>query len=238
MNDAIFCPDCNTLILDAPRCKCGWERPPAKASERGKLAWKISLARGEPSGLRLADGVLYFVDGAGNLRALEAGSGADKWPEPPSLGEWRAHNQVAVGGGLVVVGPVDYASIPSNDKAAMAFGLESGRERWRRPLHVRQISDPLIARNTVFVAASDGSGVALNLEDGSLRWRQPIGGIYFAAPALAADLVLFGSDKGILMARRGDDGCIGDNGGQQGCAAGRGVGYSGGVGDGDNRAGR
>jgi len=175
---------------------------------RSKLNWIKSLGGGVASGLRLAYGILYLVDGNGYLRAIDAQSGVSRWSNPSSFGGLRVHNQVAVDDGLVVVGSTDNAPIPSTDQAVIAFEADTGQERWRHHLGVSQISDPMIAKGVVFVATSDEHGVALNLKDGCLRWREPIGGIYFAAPTLAGNLVLLGSDKGTLMARNCHDGTL------------------------------
>lgn len=198
----IFCPRCNTLVLDESDCKCGWNRLVATSQTQGMLAWQRTLPGMDPSGLTLAANILYVQDGERNLHAIDARIGEELWPKPPSLGTWQVNGRVAVGGGLVVVGPMDNQSLPVADKAVLAFDAASGEECWRSELGVGQISEPLIVDDKVLLATSDGYAVALALADGSVEWRVPIGGYYATAPALTRELVIFGGDKGSLTALR------------------------------------
>ena len=208
MSTTIFCPHCDALVLDAPRCPaCGrWERPPAPSVAASAVLWRADLTAGLAAGLTLADGVLYACDTDGRLHALDAATGKPAWLHPADLGHWRVHRQVAVAGGLVIVGPADSRNIPLPDKAVLLLDAATGAVQRRYPLPARQISDPLVAGDTIFVATSDGQAVALALADGALRWRAPIAGFYQAAPARAADLIVFGGDKGALTALHEADG--------------------------------
>ena len=64
MPTTIFCPTCDALILDAPRCpQCGqWERPAQPAAGRGSVAWQITLPASLDAALTLAEGVLYAYE--------------------------------------------------------------------------------------------------------------------------------------------------------------------------------
>ena len=207
-NNIIFCPNCDALILDAPRCPaCGkWERPPAPPAGRGALAWRVTLPAALASCLTLADGVLYACDADGKLHALNAATGKSHWQQPADLGEWRVYRQVAAAGDLVLVGPTDSRTIPQADKAVLALEVATGAVRWRSPLAARLVSDPATAGDGVYAATSDGHAASLALADGSLRWRVPLRSVGLAAPAAAGDLVVFGGDKGLLTALAAADG--------------------------------
>lgn len=198
----IFCPQCQALVLNAPRCSsCGrWERPAQVQTERGALAWRRAVADTLCSGLVLSDNVLFCVDADGKLHALRARDGQPVWHAPVDLGPWRVHEQVAVAHGLVLIGPTDLSALAPSDKAVLAFDAETGAERWRQLLAVRQISDPLARGDRVFVSTSDGFAAALALDTGRLLWKRPIDGVFLAAPALAGNLVLFGGDRGVVSA--------------------------------------
>lgn len=210
MPTIIFCPHCDALILDAPRCPhCGkWERPALAPVGRGSVAWQATLPASLDAALTLAGGALYLCDAEGRLHALDAATGQPVWPRPVALGGWRIHRQVAVAAGRVIVGPSDKATIPAADKAVLALAAATGAELWRRPLDARQVSDPLVAGERVYVATSDGHAVALALADGALCWRKPLGGLCAAAPAAAGEFVIYGSDKGLLAALNAGDGSL------------------------------
>ncbi len=208
MLTAIFCPACDALILDAPRCThCGkWVRPPEPPAGRGAPAWHAQLPGGLVSSLTLAEGVLYACDAEGRLHALDARTGQPCWKTPASLGDWRIYRQVAVARGLVLVGPIDSRSIPAADKAVLALDAATGALRWRSPLQARQVSDPVVVDDRVCVATSDGHAVALALASGAELWRTPIKGVCQAAPAATGDKVIFGNDQGTLTALHASDG--------------------------------
>jgi len=206
-SDMIFCPKCNTLLLEAPQCpKCGWKRPARPPGEDKRLLWETRYMEGISSGLTWARGLLFFLDGQGRLHALDAASREKAWDDPVELGHWRVHEQVAVDDDLVVLGTMEDAPLPEADKVVLALDLETGQERWRQTLHERQISDPNIADGKVFVATSSNQATALAREDGDILWQAPIAGIYMAAPAVFENLVFFGGDKGIITALHQDSG--------------------------------
>jgi len=209
MPATIFCPRCQTLLLEAQQCpKCGWVRPTRPPGQDDRLQWESKFPEGISSGLTYAEGVLFFVDGQSRLHAIAASDGRDIWESPVDLGKWHVHNQVAVHNGMVIVGPTDASPLPEYDKAVLAIDAASGQERWRRPLHERQISDPLIIDDRVFVAVSSGQAMALRLENGVVLWKATIGGLFMAAPAAQAGLVFFGGDKGMLTALDYNNGAI------------------------------
>lgn len=210
MSSIIFCPNCDALILDAARCPaCGkWERPPQPPAGRGALAWRTDLPAALACSLTLADAVLYACDADGKLHALDAATGAPRWKQPADLGDWRVYRQVAVAAGMVLVGPSDSRSIPAADKEVLALDAATGAVRWRCPLNARQVSDPAISGDAVYVATSDGQAAAMGLADGTMRWRVRIAGIAQAAPGVAGEIILFGGDKGMLTALHAQDGSL------------------------------
>ena len=202
-SEIIFCPKCHTLLLEAPQCpKCGWKRPTRPPGEDKRLLWETRYMERISSGLVWAQGLLFFLDGRGRLHALDAERMEEAWDQLVALGDWRIHERVAVNDALVILGATDETPLPEADKAVLALDIRTGKERWRRPLHERHISDPLIANDKIFVATSASQGVALRLADGEHLWEQPIQGIYMASPAAYEDLVYFGGNQGALTALR------------------------------------
>ncbi|MCB0200406.1 MAG: PQQ-binding-like beta-propeller repeat protein, partial [Anaerolineae bacterium] len=151
-------------------------------------------------------GAIFAVDATGALNVLDAATGEPYWDGSVALGNWRIHQQVAIGHGMVFVGPVDSSNIPTGDKAVLALDLATGAERWRHPIHAGQLSDPLVSGDSVYVATADGYGMALNALDGRVRWREPIHGAYLSAAAADGGVVVFGGDGGVVTARSTLDG--------------------------------
>ncbi len=206
-SDKIFCPKCNTLLLEVAQCpKCGWKRPTLPPGQDKRLLWETRFVEGVSSGLTWAAGLLFFLDGQGKLHALNTDTREEAWQGAVDFGDWRVHGIVAADEKRVVISPTEETPLPNADKAVVALESKTGRELWRQPLAERTLSDPCIAFDKVFLATSSHKAVALDLTDGSVLWERPIPGIFTAAPAAGEGMVFFGGDKGVLTAFHQEDG--------------------------------
>lgn len=121
-------------------------------------------------GLAVADGVLYATTGAGNLRALDATSGAVKWSV--SVGA-PVRAAPAVAEGLVLV--------LTADNQTLAYDITNGQPRWsHRGLSETAgyfaLTSPVISEGIAVVAYSSGELFALRLETGSVLWGDTLSG--------------------------------------------------------------
>ena len=208
-SEIIFCPKCNTLLLEAPQCrKCGWKRPTRPPGEDKRLLWETRYMEGVSSGLTWAQRLLIFMDGQGRLRALHVDSMEEVWNPPLDLGQWRIYERVTVNKNIVALGTTDDAPLTDADKVVITLDITTGKEIWRQNLHESHISDTAIDGDKVFVATSSNQAVALRLADGEMLWQQPISGLYKAAPATYGNLVYFGGNQGILTALHQEDGTV------------------------------
>ncbi len=163
------------------------------------LRWKFDAngpVRGSPV---VSSGLVLFGSGDGNLYALDASSGRERWRA--GLGGGAVSSTPAVGGGLAVA--------TARDRVVAAVDLQSGRPRWRfesgpeMPFEWEWdfwLSSPAIAGKTVFVGAGDGNLYALELSTGRKIWQVPTGGRVRSSPAVADGVVYFGSMDGKVYA--------------------------------------
>ena len=168
---------------------------PALASLRWKFATRGPV-RGSPV---LARGLVLFGSGDGNLYAVEASSGRERWRA--GLGAGAVASTPAVAGDLVVA--------TARDRLVAAVDLETGRPRWRfeagkdLPFDWEWdfwLSSPTIADGVVYVGSGDGNLYALELASGRKLWQFATGGRVRSSPAVADGVVSFGSMDGKLYA--------------------------------------
>ena len=151
-------------------------------------------------GLALQDGTLFAASRAGDVRAMQAGSGRTVWQSDTKL---ELSAGPAVGEGTVVVG--------TNDGDLLALEASSGELRWRVSLSSEVLARPLVAGGSVIVRTVDGRLQALEIADGRSRWtveetvpRLSLRGT--AAPVRVGDAVVCGFDNGKVLAVAMDTG--------------------------------
>jgi outer membrane protein assembly factor BamB len=135
------------------------------------------------------DGLVIFGSGDGQVRALDAISGALRWAY--RAGE-VVHASPALADGLVVVG--DWAS------RLVALDARTGAERWRFQAGVDTLmanqqgfqSSPAVANGVVFVGCRDSHLYAIDAATGQQRWRFSTGASWVVgSPAVRDGVVYF-----------------------------------------------
>jgi outer membrane protein assembly factor BamB len=139
----------------------------------GKLRWRHGTGGYLRSNPTVAATTVYVGGAKGNLLALNAATGKQRWRQrvaPPGVDVVAAP---AVAGGLV------YMSSLSGD--VYALDARTGRVRWRYAAGEQVGSAPMVAGNTVYVASQLGNIAAgfrggyltaLNAATGTVKWRR------------------------------------------------------------------
>lgn len=205
--NVVFCPTCDTLILDAPVCpSCSWQRPPAQIAA-GTLAWKVRLGTKLPRprcrGV-LVGGCYVLPDAVGGLHAIDAASGILAWRH--QLGANSITSGLASDGELVFYGTIDSRPSPHFQGLVIALDGRTGMQRWSFEGGAHSYSTPTCAAGTIFVTGSNGVLHALDAASGEQRLsvKHPFWGP--AAPAVAGGLVVVGGRGEILIAYDADTG--------------------------------
>jgi outer membrane protein assembly factor BamB len=151
--------------------------------------------RGSPA--VVGDAVL-IGSGDGNLYALEASTGREKWRA--DLGDAVASAPAVAGGGVFVA---------SRERKVTALDLATGRVRWRFQTDSDLpfewgwdywLSSPAIAGGALFVGSGDGNVYALDAATGEKLWQAATGGRVRSSPAVEDGTVYVGSMDGRLYA--------------------------------------
>jgi outer membrane protein assembly factor BamB len=147
----------------------------------------------------VVDGTVYFGSGDGNVYAVDASNGAQKWKF--GTGD-VVHASPAVAGGMVYVG--------SWDGRFYALDAATGAQRWMfqggvDPLMHNQQgfqSSPAVVDGVVYTGSRDANVYALDARTGAEKWRFPTAASWVnASPAVDRGRVWFAtSDSSLLHA--------------------------------------
>ena len=148
----------------------------AVALERatGATRWSVPFpapATGVAVGTRAGSAVVLIATDAGELRGVDARTGATIWS---STHEGVVHSQPAfdpTSGFFITVWH------RANEPMVRASDALTGAERWSTPTSA-QAAAPVVAGGTAIVAAGDADGhaatVAFDIQTGAERWRTPM----------------------------------------------------------------
>src|SRR5262249_41990359 len=154
----------------------------------------------------VAGGVVFVGSTDGNLYAIEATTGAERW-------KFATQGRV-VSSPAVQAGVVYFASYDSNfyaiDAASGALkwkfatkgekrfaaphihGLQPAAERMADPFGF-YLSSPAVAHRIRYFRSGDGNVYALDTAAGTVKWTFQTGDVVHASPALAEGLLFIGS---------------------------------------------
>ncbi|MBX3022314.1 MAG: PQQ-binding-like beta-propeller repeat protein [Bdellovibrionales bacterium] len=174
----------------------------------GNERWRLNIHGGCEGGAFIADDILYFGAGDGQLYAVYPDSGRVLWTYP--LKAEGLARPLVYGGVLYVLG---------GNNVAHALNAKSGKLLWlynRREagnLSVRGGSMPALYGDLVLIGFSDGSLVGLNKSSGSLVWETNLNRNkrfrdVDASPVIDGDTAYVSSYDGSLYAVNAADGKV------------------------------
>lgn len=203
----IFCPKCETLILESPACRnCGWQRV-ALTDEVGTEVWTVDLGTklNKPHCYPVVAGNYYCLGTEdGTLIALDAENGEIVWEH--ALDEGLMAHALATDGERLFVGGEDVSPIPSPGKGLLGLEAATGKRLWRAPTQAHSLSAAAVWGERVFFTATDGFLRAVDAQSGREEWRaeHPFWGP--APPIVANDLVCAGGRGNVLACYDAQDG--------------------------------
>jgi len=127
--------------------------------------WRLNIKDGVEGGAQIADGILYFGAGDGQLYAVQPESGKVLWTYP--LKAEGLARPLIKSGVLYVLGGNNVAHA-LNAKTGKLIWLYNRREASN--ISVRGGSQPAMAGELLLVGFSDGALVALNKTSGAVVW--------------------------------------------------------------------
>jgi outer membrane assembly lipoprotein YfgL len=151
-----------TLVLGLTACSADKPKPTPLQTLTPKIAarqvWNTSVGSiGYPMVAAVRNGVIFVAAGNGDLRALQAETGAEVW---------RASAGSAIAAGVGSDGR--YTSVVTRGNEVVTF--DAGREVWRQRVPSSVVTPPLVAGERVFVMGVDRAVHAFDAVDGRRLW--------------------------------------------------------------------
>lgn len=143
----------------------------------------------------VANGVVYFGGTNGKLYALDANTGALKWPQPYA-GE-ASKPLVSIYGSPAVDNTVVYFG--ALDGNVYALDAAAGTLKWKFDANAEStdkrgiVPSPLVANGVVYFGANDHIFYAVDAGAGTLKWKFATGDKIWGDAAIADQVIYFGS---------------------------------------------
>ncbi|MDO9707006.1 outer membrane protein assembly factor BamB family protein [Paracraurococcus lichenis] len=177
-----------------------------------RQVWSTSIGTGAAYRRRLiappilAGGTVFAVDAYGEVTALDAATGRERWSLDTRPKEER---DGALGAGLAWDGGTLYAVTSLAE--AMSIDPATGKVGWRVALPAPTRGAPTVAGGRLFVVTTENHLIALSTDDGQRQWTyrgQSVTTMVLGLPAPAVDgeVVVAGFASGELVAVRAQDG--------------------------------
>lgn len=175
----IFCPNCNTLILDADYCHvCGWQRVQPQAA--GEITWAAALEtplsrnRGGGGSRPLeSNGVVFVPTEKGSIFAV--GGSADNniiWRYQLDK-DYRCDAIVRWNNSLIL-GSEYGGGFPQPVGNLIALNIETGTELWRIPVDGASVSAPAIHNHIAYCTVNTNILCAIDLNSREIIWEKQL----------------------------------------------------------------
>lgn len=100
-------------------------------------------------------------------------------------------NSLAIADGLAVA--------TSRNKRVFAIDVKTGEVKWEQVLRKRSDASPIIAGESVIVAAADGRIIRFELQSGEQSWMTEVKGAFIGSPASADGKLVLTNDRGTVF---------------------------------------
>jgi outer membrane protein assembly factor BamB len=190
------------IAADPPMFRGNLERTGAFGVPTGRwlegVKWTFATEGPLRASAAFVGDLVLFGSGDGNLYAVEAATGKERWRAP--LGG-AVHSTPAVEAGRVFVA--------SRKGGLFALDLATGKRIWRFAMGEDLenswgwdfwLSSPAVSRGIVYAGSGDGHLYAIDARSGKERWRFKTANRVRSSPAIADGVVYFGSRDGRIYA--------------------------------------
>jgi outer membrane protein assembly factor BamB len=180
MDVIIFCPNCHRFVGQREKCEhCNWVRP-TQPSPLGQVKWEAQLSSEDsipgmsfPVRITQSNGLLLIPTENGDIAALDAETGQVAWQRTIRPDRKLRTNAVAVWRDVILIGTEHLITLPSRDRALLAWQTRTGEEAWNWQTTGDCLSVPLVHQDIAYFASSEPKLYALDLITRQLRWSAP-----------------------------------------------------------------
>ncbi|MFA4955851.1 MAG: PQQ-binding-like beta-propeller repeat protein [Candidatus Methanoperedens sp.] len=149
----------------------------------GDIIWSTLVGKIAESSPAIGEGVIAFGTDGGEIIALDASTGKEKWNYNTGVSDIKSSPVIA--DGTIIIG--------SNDGSIYALNTEKGILKWKYPTSGNVESSPSVKNGVVYVGSRDSSFLAIDAATGILKWKFPYSSEVLSAPAISNNIVYFGT---------------------------------------------
>ena len=156
----------------------------------GKIIWYTLIGKVAESSPAVGEGIIAFGTDGGDIVALDASTGKEKWRY--DTGELEIKSSPVIADGTIFVG--------SNDGSVYAITTEKGTLKWKFSTKNNVESSPSVKNGVVYFGSTDSNFFALDGLTGKVIWIFPNSGSVLSGSAISNDIVYFGIKNNLIYA--------------------------------------
>ncbi len=156
----------------------------------GNIIWSTLIGKIAESSPAVGEGIIAFGTDNGDIVALDASTGKEKWHYDTGVIEIKSSPVIA--DGTLFVG--------SNDGSVYAITTDKGTLKWKYSTSSNVESSPSVKNGVVYFGSTDSNFFALDALTGKEKWKFPNSGPVLTGPAISNDIVYFGTRNNFIYA--------------------------------------
>jgi outer membrane protein assembly factor BamB len=154
----------------------------------GKLIWLNLFGKIVESSPAIGEGIIAFGTDGGDIIALDASTGKQKWGYDTGIIDIKSSPVIA--DGAIFIG--------SNDGSVYAIYTANGTLKWKYSTSDNVHSSPSVKNGVVYFGSRDSNFFAIDAATGKLKWEFSNSGPVISAPAISNNVVFFGTQNNVI----------------------------------------
>jgi len=154
----------------------------------GEIIWLTLVGKIVESSPAIGEGIITFGTNGGDIIALDASTGKQKWSYDAGISDIKSSPVIA--DGAIFIG--------SNDGSIYALNTVNGTLKWKYSTSDNVESSPSVKNGVVYFGSRDSNFFAIDAATGKLKWKFPDSGQVLCAPAISNNVVYFGTQNNFI----------------------------------------
>ncbi len=158
--------------------------------DTGEIIWSTLIGKISESSPAIGDGIITFGTDGGDVVALDASTGKEKWRY--NTGSSDIKSSPAIADGTVFIG--------SDDGSLYALSADNGNLVWKYSTGDNIESSPSVKNGVVYAGSKDSSFFAIDEKTGKRKWIDPNAGQVLSGPAISSNVVYLATRNNYIEA--------------------------------------
>jgi outer membrane protein assembly factor BamB len=157
-------------------------------ASNGEIIWVKLVGKIVESSPAIGEGIIAFGTDGGDIIALDASTGKQKWSY--DTGVIGIKSSPVIADGAIFIG--------SNDGSVYAINTDNGNLKWKYSTSDNVESSPSVKNGVVYFGSRDSNFFAIDAANGKLKWKFSNSGPVICAPAISNNMVYFGTQNNVI----------------------------------------